>query len=247
MEIRGLEARRVEIQKRIQEIRSIETQRVALTATRDQLSNQVKSYPDQSFNEYEQRVNHLQTELELEVNTLKDWEFRISAQHQLHQLVEIWNQHDRYQKIYLELGARLTSFQKIRATLIAAEYIILDSVLEEINQTVSEILDILFTEPISVTIRSLKQLKTDARIKPQINCQIVCDGAECTKISDLSGGEGTRVSLALAIAFSRFSNIPFLLLDESLSTLDVVTKESAIKMIRKYLPNKLIITINHDT
>lgn len=247
VEIRSLETRRDEIQKKIQEIRSIETQRVALTATRDQLSNQIKSYPDQSFDEYEQRLKHLQSELELEVNTLKDWESRISAQLQVHQLVEIWNQHERYKKIYFELGARLASFQKIRATLIAAEYIILDSILEEINQTVSEILDILFTEPISVTVRSLKQLKTDARIKPQINCQIVCDGAECAKITDLSGGEGTRVSLALAIAFSRFSNNPFLLLDESLSTLDVVAKETAIKMIRKYLPNKLIIAVNHDT
>ena len=166
---------------------------------------------------------------------------------QVGQLVELYNQHNQYHQTHQELNQRLMALQKIRATLITAEYIILDTVLSELNRIIGDVLDILFIEPISVTIRSLRQLKTDDRIKPQINCQIIHDGAECSKITELSGGQQIRVSLALAIAFSRFNNVPFLMLDESLSTLDVVAKESAIKMLRYYFPNKLVIAVNHDT
>ena len=66
-------------------------------------------------------------------------------------------------------------------------------------------------------------------------------------MSELSGGERSRVSLALLIAFSKYGRSPVLLLDESLSSLDVVTKECAISVIKQCLNDKIIITVNHDT
>lgn len=247
IEIKILETRRSEITLKLSELRSQEIRRATLLATKEQLLNQLKSYPERSTSKLEMEIENLKSELETIIQKSEKLEQDINAQIQVSQLVELYNQHNQYQKVQQELTQRSMAFQKIKATLITAEYIILDNVLSEINRTIEEVLDILFIEPISVTIRSLRQLKTDDRIKPQINCQIISDGAECSKITELSGGERIRVSLALAIAFSQFNNAPFFILDESLSTLDALTKESTIKMLKKYLPNKLIITVNHDT
>ena len=247
VEVRNLEIRRNDLSQKLLQYRSQENQRIALLATKDQLTKQLDNYPERNTADLEVELFRLQNELDTITRKSQQLEQDINAQMQVSQLVELYNQHDHFQKIHQEMNQRLMALQKIRATLITAEYIILDNVLSQLNRIISEVLDIIFIEPISVTIRSLRQLKTDDRIKPQINCQIIFDGDECSKISELSGGEQIRISLALAIAFSRFSNAPFLMLDESLSTLDVSTKESTIKMLRKYLPNKLIIAVNHDT
>lgn len=242
-----LENRQLDINKKLTEHRAQENKRLSLLVTKEQLLEQLKCHPERDTLECEANITRLRTEHESVTQESQKLEEDINAQLQVSQLVEFYNQHNNYQTLHQETNRKLISLQKIRGTLITAEYIILDNVLTELNRMIGEILDILFIEPISVTIRSLRQLKTDNRIKPQINCQITYEGAECSKIGELSGGEGMRVSLALAIAFSRFSNTPFLLLDESLSPLDVITKESTINMIRKYLPDKLIIAVNHDT
>jgi DNA repair exonuclease SbcCD ATPase subunit len=247
IEIRILETRRSEIVLKLSELRLQETRKNKLLATREQLINQLKSYPDNNIVDLEVKVIELQKDLESVVHESSELEKDISAQIQLKQLSEIYTQHDQYQKINQETIKYLAALQKIKASLITAEYIALDVVLSELNSTINKIIDSLFLESISVNIRSLRQLKTDDRIKPQINCQIIYDGAECSKITELSVGERIRVSIALAIAFSQFNNAPFFILDESLSTLDAVTKESTIKIIKHYLPNKLIIMVNHDT
>lgn len=246
-ESQRLENERSKVNDKLTECRFQENKQIRLLATKEQLLQQLTNYPEITTVENEDNIKRLEDKLRTITTKSQKLEEDINAQGQLSQLITLQNQYNQYQKVHQETNQKLASLQKIKGTLITAEYVILDNVLAELNNIVGEILDILFHEPISVTVRSLRQLKTDDRIKPQINCQIMYEGSECSKISELSGGEGMRVSLALAIAFSRFNNTPFLLLDESLSSLDVVTKESAIKVIRKYLPNKLVIAVNHDT
>ena len=141
----------------------------------------------------------------------------------------------------------MSNLQKIRSTLITAEYVILDATLTELNIIIGQILNALFQEPITVTLRSLRQVKKDERIKPEINLEITYKGSEFGSLSELSGGEKAKVSLSLMIAFSRCSRAPFVLLDESLSSLDVVTKEAAVEVLKQYLGAKLALVVNHDT
>ena len=240
-----LESNRDSISLKLSGLRAKNTRRATLLATKEQLVNQLKNYPHKGSSHLD--VEKLQKELESITKEAESFEKDINTQMQLNQLSELYNQHSQYSTLHQDSIKRLMALQKIKSTLITAEYIILDTVLTEINNTIAEVLDILFINPITVTIRTLRQLKTDDRIKPQINCQIISEGSECSSIMGLSGGERIRVSVALAIAFSKFSDAPFFILDESLSTLDAVTKESTIKMLRHYLPNKLIMTVNHDT
>lgn len=236
-ELKSLEERRAQLRR----VREFQAKKKVL----DDMSSKLK--PKQDTSDLEQRIAQLQGDLAAAVREAREWEKKIKEQEDAYALAKIQLQRDKYAKDLAQVQTRLAAFQKIKAALITAEYAILDSVLEDINRTIAEILDALFEEDMCVTISSLKQLKTDERIKPQVCYQITYNGSECSKITDLSGGEGMRVSLAIAIAFSRVCGMPFLLLDESLSTLDVDTRESVMAILRRYLPDKLIITVNHDT
>ncbi len=151
------------------------------------------------------------------------------------------------QSKFYEIEKEEQSLQKIKSIVTTAEYIVLDQVLAKINDSVADILNSLFTTSILVELKSLRQLKSSDRIKPEINLEILYNGIEYSNLNKLSGGEQARISLALLIAFSKIGKIPFILIDEALSCLHSTAKENAIEAIRKHLGTKTCIIINHDS
>ena len=256
-EVHSLENRRREASNRIHQLRQQEIKRSTLQGQIEQLNTQIlnlrsgRSSPGVSDEEEEEPdesvLEALKKELDILTSESQALEVAIGAQIQFSQLGDLMRQHSKCEQIYRQLYQRQAALYRIKATLITAEYIILDTFLSHINQSLAEVIEPMFSEPISISLRSLRQLKTDDRIKPQINYEIVIGGAECSNINELSGGERSRISLALAIVFSSFNNAPFLLLDESLSTLNASIKEATMKVIRHYLGEKLVIAVNHDT
>ncbi|KAG5366469.1 putative multidrug resistance protein [Yarrowia sp. B02] len=72
----------------------------------------------------------------------------------------------------------------------------------------------------------------------------ICDlplGLE-TKTTNLSGGQRQRVALARAYV----RNTPILIMDESLSALDIVFRELMVEAIRKWRKNKTTIVVTHE-
>lgn len=240
-----LETQKSRLIAEIETLRKIEMTRVAKKATLQQILNQLNSL--QKVEAPTMTVQSLEDELQRTVQEGQRKELEITAQIYLTEMSKLYRQYETQQKNYQEVSLKLGSLQKIRSCLVTAEYIVLDNVLSQINTSIAEVLDQLFVEPVSVTLRSMKQLKSEDRIKPEINCEIVVDGVECGNIREVSGGERSRICLAMIIAFSSYSNIPFVFLDEALSALDVSSKESTINTIRKHLQNKLVIAVNHDT
>lgn len=145
---------------------------------------------------------------------------------------------------------------KLKITIHNAHHHILETNLEKINRKTNKILLDIFVKPITVRLSTLKQLKIDKSIKPSINLQIIYNGIEYTSIKSLSTGEKSRIRMALLFAFAKISKSPFLLLDESLTTLDHNSKEHVIDLIRKvFLKNDiskvikrkwLILIVNHE-
>jgi len=244
-EIASLNARKQELQKKIQEWQRIQNELLQLESNLHQIQQQIDRIPEDV--DMENHIVEFEAQLTCVQQESSEQKAEIQAQMQLRDLQQIYQKHADCQKQQVALNERLSALQKIKSTLITAEYVILDTFLGNVNEQLAEILEPLFDEPISVTLRSLKQLKTDQRIKPQINYEINIEGAECTSINEVSGGERSRISLALAIVFSAFNHAPFLMLDESLSSLNAEIKERTMETIRKYLPNKLVMTVNHDT
>ena len=189
-------------------------------------------------------LNKQYEELASMYNTLSR---NIQEQKMLKKMTEIYDVMSTTQTKYLAIEKEEQCLQKIKPLIITAEYVLLDQVLIKINLSITEILNLLFDSPIIVELKSLRQLKTDSRIKPEINIEIIYNGIEFNSLNKLSGGEQARISLAVLIAFSKFGKVPFIIVDESLSCLDNISKERAINVIKQHLGNKTCIAINHDT
>lgn len=235
-----LESRQRDLKARLLLLQQQELKRNTLQAQLDQLEPTPDS-PDET------ELKRLQETLAQTTTQFETLETDIGHQIKFAQLSHLMLQHTRAQEQHQQLHQRLAALQRIKASLITAEYLLLDSFLGQINQQLAGVMEQLFVQPASFALRSMKQLKTDDRIKPQINYEIMIDGVDSTSINEVSGGERSRISLAMAIVFSGFSNVPFLLLDESLSTLNASIKETTMKVIRQHLSDKLVIAVNHDT
>lgn len=142
---------------------------------------------------------------------------------------------------------QLAALSKLKQLAIETEYEQLQSVVDSINTTVSEILTAIFEDPISVSLQLFKELKTDKRIKPLVNLKIDYKGSSYDNINNLSGGEGDRISLAFLVALNRILGSPFILLDECISSLNQSVRTECIESIRGCLPADVIcIVVNHE-
>nr|QBK84617.1 MAG: chromosome segregation ATPase [Pithovirus LCDPAC01] len=144
--------------------------------------------------------------------------------------------------------SKIAKLDKIKMAIVTAECMVIDGVLGYINQTLELVLKDIFTDPISITVKNFKELKTSKRIKPEINIEISYKGMTFTNLSHLSGGEKSRISVAIMIAFSKITNAKGLLIfDESISSISAPSKELVVTALRKNLPGRTIIMVNHDT
>ena len=139
----------------------------------------------------------------------------------------------------------ISDLTNIKEKLINAQYKVLESKILSINSLVNDILSNLFDEPITISINMFKELKSTHQNKRQINFEINYRGITRDKISQMSGGESARISLAIIIAFNRLFNTKMLLLDESMNSIPISSKELCLKTIKE-IKNKFILIINHD-
>lgn len=122
----------------------------------------------------------------------------------------------------------------------------LQATVDSINHYIEEVTPYLFDDPITIRLSLFKQLKSKDKMKMMVNINISYRGGEYDNINQLSGGEGDRLSLVLTLALAKMTSCPFLLLDECFSALDGGLKEASLKTLRKALPGKTIICIDHD-
>jgi DNA repair ATPase RecN len=138
----------------------------------------------------------------------------------------------------------VTALANLKSIAQRVQHELLESVVATINSRMEEALGILFEEPISVSLSLYRELK-NKKVKPQVNLLISYRGGSYDNIGQLSGGEGDRVSLALAIALNYISGSPFLLLDETLASLDGTYREACTKCLR-ILDDRKVLVISHE-
>lgn len=146
------------------------------------------------------------------------------------------------------LHKTVVNLQQLKHLAVEIECHALQGTVDSINVSLMEITEKLFDDPISISLKLFKTLKTTQRVKPSVNISLNYKGGEFDTISELSGGECDRISLAITIALAKLHGAPFLLLDECLASLDTQLKETAVKTLRQQLGSqKTIICINHDS
>jgi ABC-type lipoprotein export system ATPase subunit len=167
----------------------------------------------------------------------------------LQELSTLRQEHTDAHTVMQTLYNTANSWAMVSQASVKAQGIVVDSIMGTINTTLHDILNDIFDQPISVVIRGMKQIKSTGEMKAKVNLDISYKGVSYTKVTDMSGGEAARVSIALMIAFSKVINNKkgILMLDEAMSTLDADSKEMVVETLKAHLPDKLVIFVNHDT
>lgn len=158
--------------------------------------------------------------------------------------------HKEYQTLIQEYEVLQAKYQEhyIANQLVSiiehTEYTLLEDTINLFNQCLSEVTASLFDEPITVKLELWKT--SNKRTKPNIHLQISYKGIETNNYSSLSGGEATRLSLALMIAFWIVHPSPFLLIDESLSSINHQLRDQAIVTFKRFITVPVLIIL-HET
>ena len=123
--------------------------------------------------------------------------------------------------------------------LIETESILLSQLITTINTYANIYLDGFFQDQVITSeLSAYKKIKKGS--KNQINLIIYYKGEECD-LSNLSGGEQSRIILAYTMALSELLNPPFIMLDEAMASLDQDTTDMVCKTIKYNCKNKIII------
>lgn len=112
------------------------------------------------------------------------------------------------------------------------------------NALVNDILAMLF-DNCSIDMKAFKE--NSKEIKAQIDMHIFINGQKYENWHLLSGGEKDRISLAITIALAYIKNVKFLLLDECMASLDGANREKCLRVFKKYVSNKKVLNICHET
>lgn len=225
-------------------MKQIQVKLIRLNSKLEELGNRKKSI--QPLIPVENNLDELNERLERLIADQQMIKNKFLVQIYLHTLNEIKVDYEKNFHEEKRLSKQIEIYQKIKQTLISAEYVMLDSTLTQINIWMNEILNTIFRKEIKVKLRSLRKLKTIDRIKPEINVDIYVEDGESASLKEMSGGEKRLISMAYMIALSKMNKLPFLLLDESLSNLEVETKELVLDAISKHIHDRLVLVVNHE-
>lgn len=146
-----------------------------------------------------------------------------------------------------ELAARksLSVAERLMKIIQEDEGAAVQNIIDNINHHLAFFADRFFSDPISVEITPFKEGKDGDKLN--VNIKLFFKGASCT-VSDLSGGETARLELAICLAINALGGSSILLLDECFSSLDSVTTEDIVELLKTHAKEtgKLIISICHQ-
>ena len=232
-------------QTKLNKITSDYNSNIRIIAIQDQLSSNLENlYKDKIKLESEinrtikSEYNDTKIKLELDRQKYKDGIYSIDMTDR-QKVLEI-----ERQKV-VSLNNDLIGLQGLKQVSIETECKQLQETVDTINSSLSDILPLFFTEPITMILQLHKVLKTKKQIKPGLNISIKYKNTEYDNINQLSGGEGDRISLALLLALNNVSNSPIILLDECISSLDGALKESCVSVMKSF-KGKTIVCVDHE-
>ena len=146
-----------------------------------------------------------------------------------------------------ESRKELTLCQKFKTSIIQAETLSIQQFINTINSHVQIYLDHFFkTDQLLVKIDTEKHMKSNSKItKSQITLNMEYKGYPI-ELTNLSGGELSRLNLAFVLALSEIFQSPILMLDECMSTLDPDNCFNVLQTIRENYKGKVVVMIHHQ-
>lgn len=120
------------------------------------------------------------------------------------------------------------------------EHTLLEQHLTTINTILENVIGSVFVDPLNVHFGLFKGER------PTVQLSMLYKGGQNEGLTELSGGEIDRLSLALTLASAVSSPFPYLLLDECFGSLDAEAREKCLDTIKLLLPHKSVYIIAHE-
>lgn len=151
-----------------------------------------------------------------------------------------WNKHIEC-KTSME---RLTAIREMYNIAIETQSQIHYNLIKSINVFLASVTPILFEEPITVTINTVKQNKMGNEVSC-VNLRINYQGKEDRDIDSLSGGEKRMISTMISLAFSGLLSNKVIILDESMACLSPDKRDAMMKVIKHVAGDRIILVTCH--
>ena len=135
-----------------------------------------------------------------------------------------------------------TKTKQFRDLFLSAEMTTLSSCIDELNYLLQNYLNIFFEQPLTIEISLFKVNEKSKTVRNQVNLIIGYQG-HAIDLNSLSGGEQDRVNLAFTLALADLFNLPLVMFDETLSSLDAQSAENVIEHLPK---DRLTLLIAHQ-
>jgi len=175
---------------------------------------------------------------------IKDAEDAISIIDSSNKYNDALKKYEETSAVYAMHEKRLSTCTSVQQKHKEARSLYLRNILSIITSIVQEYVDLFFdSDPLIIMLDTINAKKDNA-------CEFVMSiRYKQMDISwnNLSGGEKVRLSLAFTIAINKFMKIPYLLLDESICSIESSLREHILDVLKDYCKNenKIIICASH--
>ena len=140
---------------------------------------------------------------------------------------------------------RLNAIKNFKERVSQAQSISLSQIINTINEYAEIYMSEFFEENITCYLKSWKDTNNGKNTKPQIDLDIHYKGNDM-EFGSLSGGEQDRVVLAYTLSLAELFKLPFLMCDESISSLDKESTERILSSIKRYYKGEQVLFIAHQ-
>jgi DNA repair exonuclease SbcCD ATPase subunit len=157
---------------------------------------------------------------------------------------------EKVRNLIIELTNKQSNLNIMKQIVIETTNSALEGLVVSINNTTNTVLEELFDDSMVIELKLYKELKTGKnKIKPSVNLCAYYKGECFDNINNLSGGEQSRISLALTLALASIHTSPIVFLDEVMGALNADLREQCVEVIKNFLierSNKTILSVEHN-
>lgn len=219
-------------QSYLQQKENLESQLAEVQEKLTQLKENPKRDPYPLIKELEAKRQTLESQI-------RRGQQEISLFEERNRIVDIY-----YQIHYLE--QEKLELTKLRQLALRVECRMLGDIIDQINDYLAVTAEILYTDPIEISLQLEREIKTTSEIRSEVQLRIVHRGGHFNNYRKLSGGEKNKLSLLMTLALNSLTRTPFILFDEKFSSFDNAASAEIIDVLKECAPHKTIICINHN-
>jgi DNA repair exonuclease SbcCD ATPase subunit len=226
-ELHQLESVRSQCEANSTRLREIETSKV-------ELGSDTSTALESKLSEEKQKLVDTKEMRDMAINIIKT--------------VDLEAQHARNTKALDVANRKFEKLKQMQNLAKQTEISILERSVQVLNEQVNQFLSVMFPDEERMTIKfsTTKETRTG---KERMTCSIAIfyKNVHYEGYKQLSRGEGDRVSLAIMLAINSLTDGKFILLDETLNTLDSSSKLRILDMLRTFAGSKKrCIIASHD-